>query len=226
VSRWPHTPVPVFLQPAPVPQPVALPTPLLENHKHLEDALRKLNNKVPSVPPVKQEKWNPFELDEDDSVVRRKVAEINTPPVEPQVEQKLIPVLAAEVEKKIPTKPDPPPPEPSHVGNAAPPTGLLIHRAVAEFDEELRSMAEKSASPEESVVRAMKELFPNDDDLELSAESSLDKAAIARESHRKDVARHLLSAGFHIEQIREAIKRTSSVEAAVEWILETNWSGQ
>jgi serine/threonine protein kinase len=219
VSRWStSTPVAnIFQAPIfqPAPQPV-VPTPLLDNHKQLEEALRKLNNKAPvppgpsKLPSPPVERWNPFELDEDDSVGRKKVTEITTPPV---VEQQPVPVTKeAEITSEAPA-----------IGNAAPPTGLLIHRAVAQFDEELRSMAEKSAPEEEQVARAMRELFPNDDD---TVGAPMDKGSIAREDHKKDVARHLLSAGFHLEQIRQAIKRTSSVEAAVEWILEQNWSGQ
>ena len=217
VSRWSTSAANIFqapvFQPAP-PQPI-VPTPLLDNHKQLEEALRKLNIKAPAPPPIAKlpsppvEKWNPFELDDDDnSGVRKKVGEITTPPVEDQP-VKREPEIA---------------PVQSDIGNAAPPTGLLIHRAVAQFDEELRSMAEKSAAPEEEeVARAMRELFPNDDD---PVGVAMDKGSIAREGHKKDVARHLLSAGFDIDQIRQAIKRTSSVEAAVEWILEQNWSGQ
>jgi hypothetical protein len=218
VSRWPaqssSTP-PVAIYQAPVFQPVATPSPLLDNHKQLEEALRKLNQQksAPSKPSasVPADKWNPFELDEDETASlpaapkKEPVNEIHTPPEQPPKEEP-VPEKTERVEV---------------IGNAAPPTGLLIHRAVAQFDEELRSMAEKADFPEEGVARAMKELFPNDHETDGLPE----KASIERADHRKDVARHLLSAGFPVDQIREAIKRTSSVEGAVEWILENSLSG-
>lgn len=218
VSRWPaqssSTP-PVAIYQAPVFQPVATPSPLLDNHKQLEEALRKLNQQksAPSKPSasVPADKWNPFELDEDETASlpaapkKEPVNEIHTPPEQPPKEEP-VPEKTERLEV---------------IGNAAPPTGLLIHRAVAQFDEELRSMAEKADFPEEGVARAMKELFPNDHETNGLPE----KASIERADHRKDVARHLLSAGFPVDQIREAIKRTSSVEGAVEWILENSLSG-
>jgi serine/threonine protein kinase len=93
----------------------------------------------------------------------------------------------------------------------------LLHKAVADFDDELRGMS--SVKNDADIRRAMSCLFPSVSDLSEEKSTEEDPASL----HRREIARHLLNAGFSIEQTREALKRTTSVEAAVEWIVEQRW---
>jgi hypothetical protein len=106
---------------------------------------------------------------------------------------------------------------------AAPPTGTLtvseqlVNKAVADFDQELRSIAAKPTD----IEKTLNSLFPSSSNSTVgSPEAPSDEA----QNRRREIASHLLAAGFSLEQTREALKRTTSVEAAVEWIVEQRWA--
>jgi serine/threonine protein kinase len=142
--------------------------------------------------------WNPFDVR---SIWERPV------PDEPSSSKPVptgIPSTAEETPKDIHTEPPsvPPPVHPN--------------RAVVEFDQELRSMTVR----ESDINSAMSLLFPSD------ANEIIDPSVKRIEKQKKEIAKHLLSAGFSLEQIKLALERTSSVEAAVEGILDQNtWEG-
>ena len=92
----------------------------------------------------------------------------------------------------------------------------LVNKAVADFDDELRSISSKPGD----IDKALSALFP-------SSSSTMGSPSVDDESghiRRREIATHLLAAGFSLEQTREALKRTTSVEAAVEWIVEQRWA--
>jgi len=209
--------VPFFPQP-PQPHQQALPAnPIVQNQQKLEEALLKMNAAAVA-PPVR---WNPFEIHDE-------VVPSVAPPKTPQVD--------TPTESAGETKP----PVAERTG-AVPPTGVLAipqeapaklpaaietrlsnstgnrGGALDNFDEELRVMSAVKAQPE--IEKGIESLFPP---LTTYGETRT-KPEIQRENHLKDVAKHLLIAGFSVDQIRGAIKRTSSVEGAVEWILEQDW---
>ena len=204
------------------PPPVAAPMDngLLQNQFQLEEALKKLNNQavkpmlpkpsppaVPAPPVQGSVKWNPFDISDDEAVEDKQTPGIEPPP--PVAE-----VAAAHIEKSpVITPVDPVVEEPPVQSEE--PVDKLIHRAVADFDEELRALS----APTSTIDKAMSILFPSSGDSTTEGTPPSDKSEV----QRRDVARHLLSAGFTPDQVKEALKRTRSVEAAVEWIVEQRW---
>jgi serine/threonine protein kinase len=171
--------------------------PLMRNQMQLEEAFRRLNSPpepvIPAIPndkspgkeatpvPVQLEKWNPFELSEEEVV--------EEPQEQPKKEETVVAVEN------------------------------LIHKAVADFDEELRSLQSKNTDVE--IERAMNSLFPSSNSTVTGTPQIEEDNSECRS--RREIAKHLLGAGFSLEQTREALKRTTSVEAAVEWIVEQKW---
>ena len=233
-----------FSSPAPFPVSTPSPSPLVRNQMQLEEAFRKLQ---PAPMEPKAAKWNPFDLSDDEplrrDVVKRgsSIEEAASPkPVRPLLLVKQLgqpdptveePVLVAVVgDSGSPALPPAAQP-PTAVGPPPLPTGSagsagsaesgavceqLVNKAVADFDDELRSISSKPGD----IDKALSALFP-------SSSSTMGSPSVDDESghiRRREIATHLLAAGFSLEQTREALKRTTSVEAAVEWIVEQRWA--
>jgi serine/threonine protein kinase len=167
--------------------------PLMQNQLQLEEAFKRIQPKV-EVAPTPPKKWNPFELSEEE--VEEQKPQVVTPPVVQE------PVVARTEE------------------DSAAMVDKLVHKAVADFDEELRSLSEVRHNSAD-IERAMSALFPSSNSTVTGTPPAEEEQTETRS--RRDIAKHLLSAGFSVEQTREALKRTTSVEAAVEWIVEQSW---
>jgi hypothetical protein len=189
-------PVAPVIMPAIRPQDGSPNDQILENQRMLENALKKVNAvaKRPDPQPAPISGGARWNPFEDEE--SSSTAPVTTPP------EQVIPAAVDSIERTGERSSQP-----------LPPTGVEkpTNQALADFDEELRAMSVKNSEKTISL------LFPPQSTEEQT------KGDIQRESHLKEVARHLLNAGFTVDQIQGAIKRVSSVEAAVEWILEQNW---
>jgi hypothetical protein len=209
------------------PQVVPNNDPLLRNQAQLEEALRKVNAAGILVEKKMLEKWNPFEIEDDESngVDRRASADSGRSSIE---EKNLISDHTEVTEKKclhksVPPE-DPEVTEKKCLHKAVPPEDpevidKLVHKAVADFDEELKDISKKNY--EQDIDKAMNTLFPSSNSTVGSPPSPEENDPV--DDRRREAAKHLLAAGFTLEQTREALKRTTSVEAAVEWIVEQKW---
>ena len=222
--------------------------PLMQNQLQLEEALMRLNaghaaaqkaNVAAPVADRDKAKWNPFDLSEEDvpaAVAIAPVIPAPSPPVAPVTPPAIDPPVqppgrkesesssvrdtesngsAAATASAVSSRLPPPP------SSALEETVTsLVNKAVTDFDQELRVMS--SAKEAETVERAMQSLFPSDSTVGSPAGDADEDSPESRQ--KREIAKHLLSAGFQMDQVREALKRTRSVEAAVEWIVEQRWS--
>jgi serine/threonine protein kinase len=172
--------------------------PLIKNQLQLEEAFKKL---TPLVNPVHAPA--PVEKVTSGKWNPFEISDEEVP------EQENVIIEPVEQEKKCEPVPETVVPDPV--------VDTMINKAVADFDDELRALS--TSRSDEDIEKAMTTLFPSTDESEASTTSFEDTLM----SRRRDVAKHLLNAGFSIEQTREALKRTTSVEAAVEWIVEQRW---
>jgi serine/threonine protein kinase len=201
----------VFSNSIPVAPPMNIaPTPIVRNQMQLEEAFRKLQAPPENVNPGNG-KWNPFELSEEEvqeqlNEVKELVKETPKDTVKEEVSKPVVTGHVLQVPDASPTQ------ETAILDN-------LVHKAVADFDEELRAMTTRTEA--EDVDRAMNALFPSSTSTVPGTPPNEEESSELRS--RREIAKHLLSAGFSLQQTREALKRTTSVEAAVEWIVEQNW---
>jgi serine/threonine protein kinase len=184
-------------------------SPLLRNQAQLEEALRRVNGEA--VPPKvdKKTKWNPFDVSSDDP------ESIESPPVIVQDDNSA--ALGKNQEILMHPRENSEVAETKSAELSEEMMKELVHKAVADFDEELRAISVRDS--QEEIERAMNALFPSNSTVGSPPSPEDDSAG----DRRKEAAKHLLAAGFTLEQTREALKRTTSVEAAVEWIVEQKW---
>lgn len=168
--------------------------PLLRNQAQLEEALRRVTAEVKEQRTERvNSKWNPFDVsssseDEDNPVITNKAV--------PEEQKIFVPTVLEKEEDNLES---------------------LVHKAVADFDQELKESF--SIKDSQDVERAMNVLFPSNSTVGTPPSPEEDSLG----DRRKEAAKHLLAAGFSLEQTREALRRTSSVEAAVDWILDQKW---
>lgn len=222
-------PPPQYAPPAAQYIPAATPAEnIMANQAQLEEAFRRISKPSKSVPQEILTRWNPFDLDEPvvEARVEAHVVSIEVP-TPPPVDDRAVgtsPVaVQAVAAKAVEAIPEPPgevkamskppvavkaiPDSPGAVQAISEPPSESVG-AVFDFESELRSMETK-----DDVDRAMSILFPAG-------------AADKHDPPTPDsaIAKHLLAAGFQVDQIQKALERCSSVEAAVEWIVEQQWT--
>lgn len=209
------------------PQVVANNDPLLRNQAQLEEALRRVNAAGILGEKTKLEKWNPFDIDNDEPSVVDANSRRGSADSRLSNEEKTSIADHAEMKEEVVHRAVP---EDSDVtgkqnGQTAIPEDpevidKLVHKAVADFDNELRDISKKNYY-EQDIEKAMNTLFPSSNSTVGSPPSP--EETDPADERRREAAKHLLAAGFSLEQTREALKRTTSVEAAVEWIVEQKW---